>query len=77
MRDKYYDGLLRKYGHHKEYKTPEAPRMTSHKMYLLGKGLPLTLENGVIKVTERGALVFIDNNNQMTWLIDVPDKILI
>lgn len=78
MNDKYSDGLLRRYNSTTaHYNTPEAPRMTSHKLNLLSKGIPLQLENGVIKTTDRGDLVFVNLKNEISPLVLTPDKILI
>lgn len=78
-RDKYYENLSRKYGEGSSapYNTPQAPRMTSTKIELLKKGIPLKLENGTIDVTNRGDLIFINHKGEISQLVNIPDKILI
>jgi hypothetical protein len=78
-RDLYYNQLSRRYGDGTQthYNTPQAPRMTEHKMHLLSKGLPLVLLSGTIKVTDRGDLVFENAEGELSQLVNTPDELLI
>lgn len=77
-RDLYYENLYRKYGSGTQipHNTPQAPRMTEHKIFLLTKGLPLVLLNGTIKVTDRGDLVFENAEGELSQLVNTPDELL-
>jgi hypothetical protein len=77
-RDLYFDNLLRKYGSGTQipHNTPQAPRMTEHKINLLKQGLPLTLPNGTIKVSDRGDILFINLAGESSHFVNTPDELL-
>jgi hypothetical protein len=74
----YYSNLSRKYGDGNSipHNTPQAPRMTPHKINLLKQGLPLTLPNGTIKVSDRGDILFINLVGESSHFVNTPDELL-
>lgn len=77
-KDKYFDGLARKYGSgkHIQHTYKDTNKMSMLKREIVLNGLPKILNNGKIEINDNGDIVFINKNGNISYFVDTPDSIL-